>query len=89
MNLKEFNRFKELLEGKEGCNFTEKIKGDPNSMTWNCSHNHKLSKQILNKHFPKEDINSFLKLCKNNSGYCDCEIVFNVNEEVFMVEEGK
>ena len=78
MNNKDFKKFCEILEGKEGCNFREKVKDDPKSITWKCWGNHKLAKKILKKYFPKEDVNKFLEHCKNNGGYCDCEILFNV-----------
>ncbi len=78
MEKKQFNKFCELLEGKEGCNFIEKKKGDPNSVTWKCYHDYRFTKKILKAHFKKVNVNKFIEFCKKNGGYCDCEILFNV-----------
>ncbi len=81
MNKKQFEKFSELLEGKEGCNFREKIKDDPNSITWKCYHDFRFTKKILKKYFGDVDTEDFLKICRTNGGYCDCEILFNVEAE--------
>lgn len=81
MNKKQFEKLCNLLEGKEGCNFTEKIKDDPNSITWKCYHDFRFTKEILSKEFPKVNQSKFIEFCKKNGGYCDCEILFNVKIE--------
>lgn len=84
MNKKQIDKFIELLEGKEGCNFHEKIKDDPNSVTWECHHDYRFTKKILKDNFKKINIDKFIELCKSRGGYCDCEILYNVKlEEVF------
>ena len=81
MEKKQFNKFCKLLEGNEGCNFIEKIKDDPNSITWKCYHDFRFTKKILKNYFKEVDIQKFIEFCKNNGGYCDCEILYNVAEE--------
>lgn len=79
---KEWKNFCELLNGKEGCNFQEKIKGKPDSITWKCKGETKgYAENILKKYFPKINIKKTFKYFEKNGGYCDCEILFNVNED--------
>ena len=78
MDKKQFEKFSELLEGKEGCNFTEKIMGNQKSPTWKCYHDYRFTKKILKKYFKDIDAKKFIEFCKKNGGYCDCEILFNV-----------
>ena len=78
MNNKDFERFAELLEGSEGCDFKEKIEGNPESITWKCNSDYKYCNLILDKYFPNEDKDKFLEMCRSKGGHCDCEILFNV-----------
>ena len=85
MNKKQMKKFFRRLEGKEGCNFIEKIKGDPSSITWKCKggNDKSFSRKILTKmKIGKEDQEIFLKQCEQNGGYCDCEILFNAEEKM-------
>ena len=70
-----FDKFCEILEGKEGCDFKE-------DGTWNCkgSGNKDKSKKILKKYFPEINLQKTLKYFEKNNGYCDCEILFNVGQ---------
>jgi hypothetical protein len=72
--------FVEKLGGKEGCNFEEKTKGYPNSVTWNCSSkpDRPLAKAILEK-MGNVDIPETMKYFHEHGGHCDCEILFNVD----------
>lgn len=83
MTPKHYNweKFTELLEGKKGCNFQEKIKDNPKSITWKCEggKDKTLAKNILSKYFPDIDIKKTFKFFDDNGGYCDCEILFNIN----------
>ena len=63
MDKKQFEKFSELLKGKEGCNFTEKVKDDPNSVAWKCYHDFRFTKKILEKHFKNIDAEEFIKYC--------------------------
>ena len=71
-----WEKFCELLEGPEGCNFKKDKKG---KTTWNCDAKTKShAERILRKYFPKIDIKETFEYFDNNGGYCDCEILFNV-----------
>lgn len=71
MDKEQFEKFSGILEGKQGCNFTK-------SGTWECHHDYRFTKKILKKHFKNINVKEFIEFCKNNGGYCDCEILFNV-----------
>ncbi len=77
MTKPQIKTFLAKLEGKEGCNFRE-IKG---KITWTCKsgRDQSLSEKILtDMKIPKVERVKFLKKCSELSGYCDCEILFNV-----------
>lgn len=84
MTKKQIKEFLKRLEGKEGCNFKEEIKGDPNSVTWKCDgRTHTISRKILTKmRITKNEQNSFLNECESSGGHCDCEILFNSAEHL-------
>jgi len=79
---KDWEKFCELLEGKEGCDFTQKDPNDIKTLTWKCKggNDKSLATKILKKHFPNVDINKTMKYFEDNGGHCDCEILFNVGE---------
>ncbi|MBD3185025.1 DUF2695 domain-containing protein [Candidatus Poribacteria bacterium] len=70
MKKEEFDKFYNILAGEEGCNVTDQC--------CICHSDHRFTKKILRKYFPKEDVNKFIAWCKSKGGYCDCEIIFNV-----------
>ena len=74
--------FLNRLEGEEGCNFREKEKGNPKSITWDCDgKTHKFSRKILTKmNISKIEQDIFLEECEMLGGYCDCEILLNAEE---------
>ena len=83
MTKKQINEFLNRLEGEEGCNFKEKIKGDPNSISWNCDSSDKypLAKKVLTlMGVPKDEQKDLLEKAQESGGYCDCEILFNADE---------
>lgn len=80
MTKKQIQEFFKKLEGKGGCDFREKIKGDPDSLTWKCKggNDKSLSEIILKKmKIKKADADKFLSRCDSYGGHCDCEIIFN------------
>lgn len=66
--------FMTKLKGEEGCNFQK----DEQGPRWLCANTFEFTKAILSKHFPQVDIEKSLKSFQSHGGYCDCEIVFNV-----------
>lgn len=68
---KNFYKFIEELDKK--CNF----RGEGKDIRWNCEHDHRRCKEILQKH-KDIDIDATIKYFERNGGYCDCEILFNV-----------
>lgn len=78
---KDWRKFCKLLEGKDGCDFKDKVKGDPKSVTWKCAggHDKSFATAILKKHFPNVDLDRTLKYFDEAGGHCDCEILFNVD----------
>ena len=76
---KDWEKFCELLEGKEGCNFK---KNKNEKINWKCKggNDKSYATAILTKYFPKIDLKKTLKYFDDNGGYCDCEILFNVEK---------
>jgi len=70
--------FASILEGEQGCNFREREDGET---IWDCSAgtDKSLTKSILIRFFPETDIDKTMDYFESNGGYCDCEILFNVN----------
>jgi len=64
------------LEGKKGCNFRQ----EKGKTTWDCKggDNKDFAKAILGE-FGEVDLEKSLKYFDSKGGYCDCEILFNVN----------
>jgi hypothetical protein len=73
-----WDEFCDRLEGPEGCNFKEKKPGDAKSVTWKCSSStaRPLAKAILED--MGMDVKKSLSFFEKHGGYCDCEILFNV-----------
>jgi hypothetical protein len=67
-----------VLMGPRGCNFHKGKKG-PN---WTCDSRieRPLTRAILKKWFPQIDIDETLAFFDSHGGLCDCEIIFNVEE---------
>ncbi len=62
----------EYLEGKDACNFRRE-KGE---LVWNCKR-----KLFFTRKWAKEngmDFKEVKKACEDNGGFCDCEVLFNV-----------
>ncbi len=74
----EWEKFVELLSGAEGCNFRGSTASD---LTWKCdgSVEKPLARAILEKYFPQFDVHETLAYFEDYGGYCDCEILFNVD----------
>jgi len=79
INHPSWKHFVKLLEGKEGCNFRKDTKGE---VKWKCKgmHNKDLAKNTLKKHFPGIDIKKSMEYFEKHGGHCDCEILFNVED---------
>jgi len=78
-----WNEFAARLEGPGGCNFRREDKNDPNSLTWKCAGgmNKDFAIAIL-KTMPNIDIERSVAFFDEHGGHCDCEILFNVEDEV-------
>ena len=72
-----WTEFAERLEGPEGCNFR---KGDNDKTIWTCSSktDRPLATAILTA-MGDVDVVASLAYFEEHGGYCDCEILFNVN----------
>jgi len=72
-----WKEFADRLEGEEGCNFVEKENG---SITWNCSGSEErpLARAILEK-MGDVDIDATMQYFDEHGGFCDCEILFNID----------
>ena len=77
-----WEEFMERLIGPEGCDFKQKEPNNPKTATWLCDGgiNRPFAKAILEK-MGNIDIEASFKYFEDNGGYCDCEIVFNVDPE--------
>jgi hypothetical protein len=75
-----WEKFVELLEGPEGINVHE---DDVGRSHWSCTangpHVHDRTRAILTKHFPDISVEDTLGFFVSNGGYCDCEILMNVD----------
>jgi hypothetical protein len=69
--------FRKRLEGPEGCNFRLHPRA-----TWTCSSgpDYKLAKRILKA--MGFDVEKSISYFREHGGYCDCEILFNVQASV-------
>jgi len=71
-----WNEFTERLEGAEGINY--RVDGNGKG-EWKCHGNHKLAISILET-MEDIDIPKSLKYFEKHGGYCDCEILLNVQK---------
>jgi hypothetical protein len=74
-----WREFLQRLEGREGCYFRERIKGNPETITWRCDGSgHHYAVRILRKMgFDEDGIGRSVEWFEAHGGHCDCEIVFN------------
>lgn len=78
-----WEEFIERLEGPEGCDFKEIGEGTGFDLQWTCgggqdkSHAQKI---LTDMGFTWEEIEESCAYFDNHGGYCDCEILFNVNK---------
>jgi hypothetical protein len=72
-----WNEFLDMLH-KE-VNFRETSKG---RHTWDCDGTLTKTENILREHFPEVDIERSLDFMMQHGGYCDCEVIFNVEDEI-------
>jgi len=61
------------------CNFHEKKKGDPHSLTWVCFNDLRFTEQFCKKN--KLDFIRVKYILEFFGGFCDCEVLFNVDRE--------
>uniref|UniRef100_A0A6H1ZMW2 DUF2695 domain-containing protein n=1 Tax=viral metagenome TaxID=1070528 RepID=A0A6H1ZMW2_9ZZZZ len=71
-----WDEFIENLEGEKGCNFT----GEEANIKWSCNSDKSrpLTRKILEE-MGNIDIEKTMKYFDEHGGYCDCEILFNVD----------
>lgn len=68
-----WREFRDRLEGPEGCAFR---KDASDKTVWRCDHTHKLATKILRA--MGCDVPTSLSSFRERGGYCDCEVIFNV-----------
>lgn len=51
-----------------------------------CNHNHNIVESILMS-LPNVDVNRTIEFYKENGGYCDCEVMYNVYRDGPELEE--
>lgn len=70
-----WDEFTEKLSGEEGCNFREK----DGRTIWNCNggKDRPFTRKILTE-MAGIDIEATMEYFNSRGGYCDCEILFNV-----------
>jgi len=72
-----WDEFVERLDGPEGCNFR---KDDDGEIHWDCTAKKDRGHAIkIMKDMGVKDIEGSLLFFNENGGFCDCEILFNVN----------
>jgi hypothetical protein len=79
-----WEEFLDRLYGPEGCNFRERAPGDPDSMVWNCTGDDQShARRILGRMgYSPVEVELSLQYYRDHSGYCDCEILMNVDREI-------
>jgi hypothetical protein len=80
-NLVDWDVFFDRLYGPEGCNF----RPEDGENIWNCKREagHPFSRTILARMgVLKADIDKCIKFFEAHGGYCDCEVVFNVEDDL-------
>ena len=73
----DWGKFVELLEAK--VNFRKDYKG---VTEWNCKNDFTFTEKILKEKFPKYNLLETLDYFEKNGGYCDCEILLNIEEGI-------
>jgi len=85
-----WDEFCDRLAGEEGCNGREDESGMP---VWTCAGDHgqnpnspekvhEFSRAILKKmDLSDEEIAASIAYFRDNGGYCDCEVLFNVKRD--------
>ena len=73
-----WDEFYTRLEGPEGCNIRT---DDSGKLVWNCGggKDKTFAIKILST-MPKIDIGASIKYLDEHGGYCDCEILMNVDD---------
>jgi hypothetical protein len=77
-----WEEFCRCLEGPEGCNFQLRDPGDPDSVFWFCLGGNDQSKAraiLARMGLKSVEIEASLQYFRNHGGYCDCEILMNVD----------
>ena len=77
-----WSEFVQRLEGPEGCNFHETTPGNRESLTWDCKSGRDKSHAIEILTAMGATVGEIAASCEYFSakgGFCDCEILFNVN----------
>lgn len=80
---KRWNEFYYRLLGPDGCDFRHNEKGIP---IWNCANDMSFTINIL-KTMPEIDIDKSLEYFEENGGYCDCEILLNIDKDKGLLDE--
>lgn len=79
---KKWKEFCARLDGPEGCNFkkVKKTEKTPLGMSWTC--NAQLDRPFATKILKDmgADVDASLEHFSNHGGYCDCEILLNVDQ---------
>jgi hypothetical protein len=76
-----WEEFKKRLEGPEACHFRYETPGDSTTFRFNCKGgtNTDFAEKILaDMGATPEEVRGSLKLFAARGGFCDCEILFNV-----------
>ncbi len=78
-----WDEFVRRLEGPEGCWIRTKESGGP---VWDCDGNHERASRILRAMgCSSAEIRVSLEYFERHGGYCDCEILLNVDAEQMRV----
>jgi len=77
----QWQEFVRRLEGPKGCNFRLREKGS-SAIIWDCSSSHhfELASPILRS--MGFDVEKSIAYFRKHGGFCDCEILFNVERSV-------
>jgi hypothetical protein len=77
------------LKGPEGCNFIAHELGNPASITYRCLGGKDKSKAIaIMKEMGGLNIRGSLLYFEKHGGFCDCEILFNVEVSAHEMKRG-
>lgn len=83
-----WKKFMVEMEGPNGCHFRQKSSLGARSTTWKCNSSIRrpICRRLLKKY--KVDVVASLQFFVNHGGYCDCEVIFNV-ERSFKRASGR